>query len=85
MIVACKRKNPGERLRAKSWLFLMNHENAICYCINRVEPNYGLPFFLRAAPSITYGGIPSLGLSGLLYLVERRTRLTVSVVLTIGH
>ena len=39
-------------------------------------------FFLRAAPSTTYGGIPSSGLSGLLHLVERRTRLTVSVVLT---
>ena len=39
-------------------------------------------FFLRAAPGTTYGGIPNLGLSWLLHPVERRTRLTVSVVLT---
>ena len=57
----------------------MNHENAICYCIDRVEPNYGL--FLRAAPNIFYGEIPS----GLLHWLERQTRLTVSVVLTTDH
>ena len=57
----------------------MNHENAICYCIDRVEPNYGL--FLRATPSIFYGEIPS----GLLHWVERRTRLTVFVVLMTDH
>ena len=54
----------------------MNHENAICYCIDRVEPNYGL--FLREAPSIFYGEIPT----GPLHWVERQTRLTASVVLT---
>ena len=40
---------------------------------------------MREAPSTTYGGIsidPISGLSELLHLVERRTRLTVSVVLT---
>ena len=61
----------------------MNHENAIYYCITRVEPNYG-PFYMQAAPSTTYEGIvidPSSGLSGLLHLVERRTHLMVYVVL----
>ena len=57
----------------------MNHENAICYCINKVEQNYGL--FFRADPNIFYGEIPT----GLLHWVKHRTRLTVSVVLTTGH
>ena len=89
-MIIYKKENPGEIIwcdRAKSWLFLMNHENAIYYCINRVKPNYR-PFYMRAAPSTTYGGIsidPSSGLSGPLQLVVRRTRLTVSVVLTTDH
>ena len=43
---------------------------------------------MRAVPTATYGGIsivPSSGLSGLLQLVVRQTRLTVSVVLTTDH
>ena len=65
----------------------MNHESAIYYCIDRVKPNCGL-IYMWAAPSTTYGGIsidPVLGLSELLQLVVRRTRLAVSVVLTADH
>ena len=43
---------------------------------------------MREAPSTTYGGIfldPISGLSEMLQLVVRRTRLTVSVVLTTEH
>ena len=50
-MVACKRKNPGDKLRAS-----VRNESAIYYCIDKVEPNYGL--FLRAAPNIFYGEIP---------------------------
>ena len=35
----------------------MNHENAICYCINRVEPNYGLLFCEQPLASLM--GYPS--------------------------
>ena len=43
---------------------------------------------MRAAPSTTYGGIsidPISGLSELLQLVVRQTRLTVPAVLTTDH
>ena len=46
------------------------------------------PLYMQAAPSTTYGGVsvdPSSGLSGLLQLVVRRTRLAASVVLTTDH
>ena len=45
-------------------------------------------YCMFAAPDALYGGIciaPSSGLSGLLPTVVRRTRLTVSVVLTTDH
>ena len=64
----------------------MNHENAICYCINRVEPNYGL--FIFCEQPLAPPGIPinlSSGLSGLLQRVVRRTRPTVSLVLMTDH
>ena len=63
----------------------MNHKNVIYYYINKVKPNYGPLIFLRVAPSTTYGGISidlNSGSFELLHLVGRRTRLTVSIVLT---
>ena len=52
-----------------------------------VEPNYS-PFYTWEAPSTTCGGTsidPVLGLSELLQLLVRRTRLAVSAVLTTDH
>ena len=34
----------------------MNHENAICYCIDRVEPNYG---FFCEQPLTSFMGNPN--------------------------
>ena len=48
------------------------------YVIVLIGSSQTIGFFLRAAPSIFYGEIPTR----LLHWVERRTRLTESVVLT---
>ena len=52
--------------------------------LNKIKLNYS-PFYMWEAPSTTYGGIsidPISGLSELLQLVVRQTRLAVSMVLT---
>ena len=38
----------------------MNHENAICYCINSVEPNYGPLSFFASSPKHHLWGYPQL-------------------------
>ena len=55
--------------------------------VNKVKPKGGL-YCMFAAPGALYGITciaPSSGLSGLLPMVVRRTRLTVSVVVTTDH
>ena len=86
----CKEENSSKivwRNRAKSWLLSMDSRSVRHWPVNKVKPKGGL-YCMFAAPEALYGITciaPSSGLSGRLPAVVRRTRLTMSMVLTTDH
>ena len=81
MMIICKREKPRRKFLCEKLVIL---NKPLKFKI-RSSRTVDLFFYMRESPSTVYGGIfinPISGLSKLLQLVVRQTRLAVSAVLT---